>query len=281
MLKKIYLLIFSFTLILIYSQTGSIDSPIIEGFESSVFPPTGWFNVNVTGGNYWERSTLWSHTGNAAAFINYQSYGGEDWMITPRRYINTGDSISLWVRKQLYSSYSPDSLLIKASITDSALSSFNIDLIKINVATLPSATWVQFKISLNNISGNHVYFGFQHKDFNGNGCYIDDIVITGTGIVGMSEIKNKIPEYFILNQNFPNPFNPQTTIKFSIPISSEVRLSVYNILGNEIDRLLDGKINKGIYDVKFDASSLSSGIYYYTMNVDGVRVHTKKMVLLK
>ena len=85
---------------------------------------------------------------------------------------------------------------------------------------------------------------------------------------------------FKVNQNYPNPFNPSTTISYSIPASSFVALKVYDILGNEIATLVDAKKPVGSYEVKFDAVSLTSGIYFYRLQA-GDFVETKKMVLLR
>ncbi len=106
-----------------------------------------------------------------------------------------------------------------------------------------------------------------------------------------------IPEKFELYQNYPNPFNPVTTIKYGIPsvIASEpdlsgergnllndviVTLNVYNILGEKIATLVNEKQSSGTYAVKFDASNLPSGVYFYTLRV-GNFIATKKMILLK
>jgi len=89
-----------------------------------------------------------------------------------------------------------------------------------------------------------------------------------------------MPDEFILMQNFPNPFNPTTNIKYQIPEINFVTLKVYDVLGNEIASLVKEEKPAGSYDVDFNASSLSSGIYFYRLQV-GSFVETKKMVLMK
>ncbi len=92
---------------------------------------------------------------------------------------------------------------------------------------------------------------------------------------------NKIPVQFYLNQNYPNPFNPSTTIKFGLTKETNVDLKVYNILGQEVMSLINGKIMKaGSYEVNFTASKLASGTYIYRLKA-GNQVLSKKMVLLK
>ena len=91
---------------------------------------------------------------------------------------------------------------------------------------------------------------------------------------------NSIPEDFFLNQNFPNPFNPSTNLEFGISRSGFVSLKVYDLLGNEIAVLINEYILSGRYLVKFDGSSLASGIYFYTFTA-GNYTDKKKMILMK
>ena len=83
-----------------------------------------------------------------------------------------------------------------------------------------------------------------------------------------------------LAQNYPNPFNPSTTISFSIPNRENVSLDVYNLLGQKVTSILNKEMEGGSYSVSFDASSLSAGIYFYTLRA-GNYASTKKMMLLK
>ncbi|NNG27032.1 MAG: T9SS type A sorting domain-containing protein, partial [Ignavibacteriaceae bacterium] len=91
---------------------------------------------------------------------------------------------------------------------------------------------------------------------------------------------NPFPKRFSLSQNYPNPFNPTTTIKFDIPERSIATLKIYNVLAKEIVVLFEEEKTPGSYEVKFDATNLSSGIYFYRLNA-GDFVETKKMVLIK
>ncbi|MCP5061873.1 MAG: T9SS type A sorting domain-containing protein, partial [Ignavibacteriae bacterium] len=91
---------------------------------------------------------------------------------------------------------------------------------------------------------------------------------------------NSLPNEFKLSQNYPNPFNPSTTINFSIPVKGNYSLRVYNIMGQEITTLINGQLNIGHHNLNFDASQLSSGIYFYTLSGNNVNI-TKKMILMK
>jgi hypothetical protein len=89
-----------------------------------------------------------------------------------------------------------------------------------------------------------------------------------------------IPKEYALQQNYPNPFNPSTTIRFDLPHASRVSLKVYNVLGQEVMTLVDEERPAGTYEVKFNASNLSSGMYVYRLHA-GEYVAVKKLVLLK
>lgn len=90
-----------------------------------------------------------------------------------------------------------------------------------------------------------------------------------------------LPSRFQLNQNYPNPFNPVTTIRYSVPESGNVKLEIYNMIGQKISTLVDYNHTPGDYSVRFDAGALSSGIYLYRLSMPGKNVLTKKMTLLK
>jgi hypothetical protein len=89
-----------------------------------------------------------------------------------------------------------------------------------------------------------------------------------------------LPKNYALEQNYPNPFNPMTNIRFQIPTSGFVSLKIYDILGNEVATLINETMQAGTYNVKFDATKLNSGVYFYTLR-SGDFVSTKKLILLK
>ena len=98
---------------------------------------------------------------------------------------------------------------------------------------------------------------------------------------GIKEEIELTPGNYSLSQNYPNPFNPSTTIKFGYGKNTEAQLKVYDVLGNEVANLFDGNAEAGrIYQINFDGSKLSSGVYYYRLTGDN-KTEVKKMVLLK
>ncbi len=148
--------------------------------------------------------------------------------------------------------------------------------------------WAKEEISLANYLSTDLKIQFQLKTDQGvtrDGWYLDDIGIfiytIPTGISG----DQKTVYTFSLDQNYPNPFNPSTKIKYTIPsagtsVMKFVQLKVYDVLGNEVAVLVNKEQAAGNYEIEFDASNLSSGIYFYKLT-SGSFVETKKMLLMK
>jgi hypothetical protein len=101
------------------------------------------------------------------------------------------------------------------------------------------------------------------------------------GISAVEHISAPIPNDYYLSQNFPNPFNPTTTIQFSVPQGTNVQLVIYNLLGQKIETLVDEFMPAGTFTRQFTAKDLPSGIYIYQIKIGNKIVGKKKMVLLK
>lgn len=101
-----------------------------------------------------------------------------------------------------------------------------------------------------------------------------------TVITGVNDSKSSMPTEFYLSEPFPNPFNPETTIEFSVPYNTEITLKVFDLLGREVAVIASGLFNAGYYKYNFNARELSSGIYFYQMS-SPTSIQTKKMILLK
>jgi photosystem II stability/assembly factor-like uncharacterized protein len=124
--------------------------------------------------------------------------------------------------------------------------------------------------------------GYSVGSANSGGLYHGIILKTTNGGVpiGIVPISNEIPDNYQLFQNYPNPFNPKTNIKFDISKKSNVQILIYDILGKEIEILVNKEMNGGTYEVNWDASSYPSGVYIYKL-VTNDFTETKKMVLIK
>ncbi len=137
----------------------------------------------------------------------------------------------------------------------------------------------------------NLYRGLRIKSTLDGGYIILGILYDGSGYYGLMKtapdityVKRKsepiIPQTTILWQNYPNPFNPKTSIRYSIRSNLDVSIKVYDLLGKEIATLVNEKKPAGAYTVEFDASKLSSGIYFYQLQADDF-IETKKMMLMR
>jgi len=111
--------------------------------------------------------------------------------------------------------------------------------------------------------------------------------ITGDKSVNRQKIipiRITAPEKFELYDNYPNPFNPVTNIKYTLPEKSKVNLSIYNLTGQRVQTLVQKSQEAGIYTQKWNASNLASGVYFYRIKIQnsaGIKTETRKMLLVK
>ncbi len=114
----------------------------------------------------------------------------------------------------------------------------------------------------------------------GSGTGNDYTVIKYNHTIGIQQINNEIQDNFSLLQNYPNPFNPTTNIHFAIPRSSFVKLIVYDMLGREVETLVNENLSAGTYNADWNAANYSSGVYFYKLETENF-TETKKMLLIK
>ena len=130
-----------------------------------------------------------------------------------------------------------------------------------NIADTNSSNFI-----LDKLQGTYVNLG----DFN-----------PGEGkIFKLSPVSNSIPTKYILSQNYPNPFNPETQIDFSLPVNGYMEIKIYDVNGRLVKELINSYKDAGYYTITFNASDLSSGVYFYKIVASGFS-DTKKMVFVK
>lgn len=235
----------------LYSTTNSglnwqIHTEIWPGVRGLYFlnKDTGWV-ANENGSNF---------------YINFTTNGGINWSIQNLPYSNT--------------------------ISDLYFSSFNKGWVgsgpnRIYVTTNGGQTWgwqytptanakLFFLDSLTAWSGNYANTSYLNHTTNGGGI-----------INQIANNKEQIANEFKLYQNYPNPFNQITIINVQLSITAQVKLDVYEITGKLIKTIVNNKMRKGSYEFRFDGGNLSSGVYFYSMYIDGIRKETKKMILNK
>lgn len=207
----------------------------------------------------------------------------DSWLVLPRVAggLNQGDSLYFYQRSPDNDIYA-DSLWIMYSVSDS----------------IPEGTWTlltRFKTSINgwlrvgfvapttSVNGRFA-IRYHVADGGPNGADSDYIGLDALSIVrnliGTSHNGQEVPKDYKLGQNYPNPFNPSTMINYSVPKAGNVKIAVYDVLGNEVASVLNEYKQAGNYSINYNASALSSGIYFYKM-ISGSYVETKKMTLIK
>jgi hypothetical protein len=123
--------------------------------------------------------------------------------------------------------------------------------------------------------------------YSDEGWAIDDVSLTTDPPTDVENERPELPLSYKLSQNYPNPFNPVTTINYSLPVGSKVRLTILNLLGQVVATLVDETEPAGFKYVKWDASGLASGIYFYRLDASSIAnpgksfTQVKKMILLK
>jgi hypothetical protein len=135
--------------------------------------------------------------------------------------------------------------------------------------TTSEPTYYNFEDDITGINANALEYRLKQIDFNGQFSYSDIV-----------SVDNLAPNGFVLEQNYPNPFNPLTHIKYAIAGKQFVSIKVYDVIGNEIATLVNEEKPAGTYEVEFNATNISAGVYYYSLVTEGF-VQTKKMILLK
>jgi len=146
--------------------------------------------------------------------------------------------------------------------------------------TWDGTAWVNYYKHLYTYDGNNNQTEWLYQEWDGSAWVnILKYSYTYTPATAINEEFNSVYSYSLSN-NYPNPFNPSTKIKYSIPNESKVIIKVYDVLGKEIETLVSEEKPAGTYEVTWYAENLPSGVYFYQLKA-GSFVETKKMILLK
>ena len=266
------------------SELGWSNSLCMSLFPySSVDTNMVWFGTNNSriyyssnyGLNWTAQSTAPEQNSLCIAFGNiYPGYG-----------LFSGGSSHLLKTTNYGSNWTIDSVGGNGSIVGVTNCAFGFLLARENKIYLRySSNWF---VTFTAPSGNYTYF--DNRGWGAN--WIDHYAVRSNGGItmfsqgeGIKKISNSIPESFSLSQNYPNPFNPKTIINFQLSMFSKVKLVIYDLLGREINTLVNEQLKPGTYEVEWSAvggaSEYPSGVYFYTLYTEKF-TQTKKMVLLK
>ncbi len=228
------------------------------------------------------KKVLVTCTRNRNPRYHYSSDGGGTWVIDQLLAPNTNQIAD-------YTICNSDSLTAGGQYVIAGYVTDDGDSVSVKQGTVPGGLpFAYYKRNSNQASGvvapvcaiyktgSTKYAVFGYAGFGPTNAYFNGEQL----ITGIQQINNSIPEKFALNQNYPNPFNPVTNITFSIPKAGNVKLVVYDMTGREAAVLANGQLAAGIYNVDFDASKLSSGVYFYRLEAEGF-TGVKKMILVK
>ncbi len=256
------------------------------GFETwSGGAPTGWITTNSPGVDTVIRQTTDAHSGTyAVEGLATTVVGGA--VVAPMLRV-----VMPWTTEPTtfsgYYKYSPvsgDTLLL-AVVFAKQSTAIGAGTLRLVTST---SSYTQFSIPINYFKAGPpdsaaIVIGIipasgSSSVHAGSMFEIDDLSLSG--VAAVARVVGGNPQSYVLGQNFPNPFNPSTTIAFSVPVRSFVSIVVCDILGREVATLVNSEKSEGSYSVRFDASHLPSGMYFYTLRA-GDMSQTKKLVLLK
>ena len=187
---------------------------------------------------------------------------------------------------------------LPVELSSFAAKMYDQDKVKLNWKTQTEVNNYGFDVERQTINGQWEKVGFVNGNGNSNSpkeySYIDNNLVGGSKFLyRLKQVDNDgqftysdavevevVPNEYNMLQNYPNPFNPSTTIKFSLPKATQLKINLYNMLGELVETIADGAYEAGYYTVSFNASNLPSGVYIYRIESNDY-VKTMKMMLLK
>ncbi len=227
--------------------------------------------------------SLSSHSGNKilACFDN-ADHPNNDWLITPQIHLGTNSSFNFWAKS--YSSiYGLERYNLLISTTNMEPGSFS-SIINGNTVIVPDDQWTSYNYDISAYNNQTVYLAIQCVSNNSVALLVDDVKIVSTGGVGIDDPIVALNQSLLLG-NYPNPFNPNTSIRFHLKEKGKVSIDVFNTRGQKVITLLDEVRNAGSQSILWNGkdengNSIASGVYFYQMKA-GNYLQTRKMVLLK
>ncbi|MFZ4592056.1 MAG: T9SS type A sorting domain-containing protein, partial [Ignavibacteria bacterium] len=247
----------------IYANGSNVYAGMVVNFSGT----NGGINVSSDGGYNWQ------YIGPGGKSINAVTVNGN--------YIFAGTGTGVWVTTNNGTNWTQTTLTSKvyALLSTGNYLFAGTEANGVYFSSNNGSSWTQKNQGLVNnqyvskivLQNNKLYASTY-----GNSVFQRDLA----EIVSVNNISTEIPSGYSLSQNYPNPFNPITNIKFSIINSGNVKLIVYNIMGKEVQSLVNERLQPGVYDAVFDGANLNSGVYFYKLVTDSYS-ETKKMLLVK
>lgn len=295
-MKRIYLFYFLLPLCTLYPQEGDYFPLALGNTWTYLFYENTYENITILKDSVDNRGTRYFSTHSTPPTVykwDYTVSPAKDsiyWMDDILIYIANCDSGDTW-----FSRWETDSLGVRQPTERAVVTNTGYALLFNNIyrakeisyyfiydgdTVFTGQNWINSDIYAENIglvNSGIEYYGYSYQRL--TGCVLNGdslgYIYTGVGITELVPLGE--PELF---QNYPNPFNPSTRISYSIPEYSHVSLIVYDMLGREVSRLVDDFQAAGAHQVTFNAEAISTGIYFYRLNIGNNSI-TKKMFFIK
>ncbi len=269
------------------SASGIVSFDLLESLNGWTFTGDNLDSLSVT------LSTDQMSAGNASFKIDYKfTYNNQSYMVYLNKDIpvyGIPDSIYLDVKsdgrnhKLFYRFTDVESGIFRASgkrFLNDSLAFANINAPMTGLVQLSGNSPLTYPLTLNRIEIQLATTNLQSGMTISGTIYADNLRLKyPSGVTGIEDLPLS-PGFFNLEQNYPNPFNPSTIISFNLVKNGKASLKVYDMLGQEVVTLIDGEFNSGFHSVTFNASGLSSGVYFYRLQTNEHSL-IKKMILLK
>ncbi len=253
-----------------------------EDFESQ-WPPQGWTVNSLIYG--WYQSLKGAYSGNKCAATRNYHASGEAILVTPSITIEPNTSLqfywldrSLDITQPLIAGY--DTTYCEISVDGG-----NYSLLKLLSSASVDPSYRKEEIDLSQYVNKSIKIRWRDvsdESLEAQGTALDKVEIISNTMTNSEEYNFSLPSNFKVEQNFPNPFNPSTSIRYYVPKKELVVLKIYDVLGREIKTLVNEIKTSGQYEVRFNSAEngLSSGVYFYKLSA-GNYLETRKMILLK
>ena len=263
-------------------KTFDTDTEVTDG---------GWTEVSLLGENTWTIKSFGSDTyGEITAYNGEGAEEVKNWFISPAINFDSLEAEILTFKS--LTAYNTIDMKLRVLWISGSIDTENLNTAEWNelnpiLDPFRGEGYGNFTesgdLDLSAISGTgYIAFYYHNTDGSTTTWQLDDIAVTGTPVQTAieEELIEENPETITLHQNFPNPFNPTTTISFSLPQAQNAVLQIFDVNGRLVQTLVNGYVSQGEHQISFDASQLSSGLYLYRL-VTAEATVTSKMTLLK
>ena len=272
---------------------------INESFEDITFPPADWVKYSPDAGTGWERITVGTTPipgwvggivtptpdglgGNAMAFCTWTTGGAsanDQWLVSTQTSVNSGDSLSFWMRK--FSDLYTDYVEVLISTSDNQMASFTNTLLTIDYA-IADTGWVKYAESLDAYAGQDIYIAWRETvadNWNDGAAIFLDLIKVVAGPVSTDD-----PVGYDIFKIAPNPFAHSTTFSFSLKEATHVSVDVYNIKGQLVKNLSNENMIADIHSVIWNGTDnagneVPTGVYFTRIVTDNVENIHKVMVI--